>query len=894
MPSMPASWRRYLRFWGSNVDGDIDDELRFHLESRVGEYVNAGYSPEDARRLALDRFGDVPGIRGSLHRHDIRKLQQQLRAETMDELWNDVRYGVRKLLNAPGFTLAVVAVLALGIGANTAIFSAVDAAFFRPLAFSNPDRLVSLPSVELPLNTAGSGIPPHPQAVAQFDDYAKLDVFQSFAVHAVGGLNLDGGAEPHRATVALVTLDFFKTLGRFPIVGRVFTPEEQSPGGPQAAILSHHLWMTQFGARRSIVGSDISLNQKSYRVVGVMPADFTFPSNADLWLPLPLPMDFGIFDAFKSFIRSVGVARLAPGVTSTQAAQRVLAVARQFPVGSKIVVNDSTMARAVAPLQQSLMPQQRRSALIILMVSAGLVLLIACANVINIMLSRAVGRRREMAVRAVLGATRARLFRQLVVESVLLSLVGAVAGLAVARLGLTTLDGLMSPELNAVAPTQIDPRVLVFTLTLALVSGIVFGIWPAFGAMRGDAGETIKSGSAHGATSRDGNAVRSGLVVIEVALAIILLVGSGLMLESFHVLMSTDAGIQTSHIATAQTTVGRGKYTQVSEISAFYNAVLERLRTSPGVQGAAAVNVLPLAMQNSIGLCVRTIDGRKAAPNEEICPLYMQVSPGYFETMNITRVRGRDLAMSDDSSTHAAVINKRMADILWPNQDPIGHHYSLGGPGADRVVVGVVADVRTAGLEQPAKAQMYFSLRDTPNNDINFVVRGALPLNTMSARIVEAVRSIDPKQPVYNLRSMDAVLANSVAPRRTNTVLLVIFGAVAATLASIGVYGVLAYGVAQRTREIGVRVALGAQRQDVVRLIAGQGVMLTVVGIGIGVVGAFALSRLLESLLYEVSVHDWRIFVAAPLLLAVVALIATCLPALRATRVDPMEALRQE
>jgi len=888
-----SAWRRYLRFWGPNVDSDIDDELRFHIESRVGDYIAAGHSAEDARRLATERFGNVPKLRTDLRRHDVRKLQRQLRAETMDELLNDVRYGVRKLLHAPGFTSAVVAVLALGIGANTAIFSAVDAAFFRPLAFANPDRLVSLPNVEMPYNNVGTGIPPHPKSSAEFEDYSKLDVFQSFAVHAMGGLNLEGGAEPRRVAVAHVTLDFFKTLGRFPVTGRAFTPEEETPGGPHAAILSHRLWTTQFAGKGSVIGSDIVLNQKTYHVVGVMPADFSFPSNADLWVPLPMPLDFGSLDAFKSFIRAIGVARLAPGVTPVQAGQRVLAAERQYPYGSKIVVNDSTIARAVAPLQRSLMPQQRRNALIVLMASAGLVLLIACANVINLLLSRAVGRRREMAVRAVLGATRGRIFRQLIVESVLLSLAGAVAGLLVAWLGLAALDGLMSPELRAVAPTRIDPRVLVFTLSIALASGIVFGVWPAFGAMRGDAAQTIKAGSAHGATSRDGNAVRSALVIVEVALAIVLLVGSGLMLESFYALMSTDAGIQTAHIATAQTTISRGRYATRAEVSGFYSAVLDRLRTTSGIQSAAAVNVLPLAMQNNIGLVVRSIDGREAEGDRAIAPSYLQVSPGYFETMSISLLRGRDLNVSDDSSTHAAVISKAMADRLWPNEDPLGRRFSFGG-GSDRVVVGVVADVRVQKLEEPGGAQMYFSLRDTPNDDVNFVVRGSLPPSAMTARIVDAVRAIDPKQPIYNPRSMDDVVSKAVAPRRTNTVLLVIFGVIAAALASIGVYGVLAYGVAHRTREIGVRVALGAQRVDVVRLVAGQGVGLTMTGIAIGVAGAYALSRLLESLLYNVSVHDLRIFVAAPLLLALVALIATCLPALRATRVDPMTALRTD
>ena len=382
-------------------------------------------------------------------------------------------------------------------------------------------------------------------------------------------------------------------------------------------------------------------------------------------------------------------------------------------------------------------------------------------------------------------------------------------------------------------------------------------------------------------------------MIVEVALAIVLLVGSGLMLESFYALMSTDAGIQTAHIATAQTTISRGRYATRAEVSGFYSAVLDRLRTTSGIQSAAAVNVLPLAMQNNIGLVVRSIDGREAEGDRAIAPSYLQVSPGYFETMSISLLRGRDLNVSDDSSTHAAVISKAMADRLWPNEDPLGRRFSFGG-GSDRVVVGVVADVRVQKLEEPGGAQMYFSLRDTPNDDVNFVVRGSLPPSAMTARIVDAVRAIDPKQPIYNPRSMDDVVSKAVAPRRTNTVLLVIFGVIAAALASIGVYGVLAYGVAHRTREIGVRVALGAQRVDVVRLVAGQGVGLTMTGIAIGVAGAYALSRLLESLLYNVSVHDLRIFVAAPLLLALVALIATCLPALRATRVDPMTALRTD
>ena len=510
-----SRWRRYLRFWGPDVDADIEDDLRFHLEARIADYVAAGHSPDDARLLATERFGDVHGVRGRLRRHDIKKLQLQRRADLMDELMQDTpvrrsptrpRTGVHAVRRRRARTRHRCKRRDLQCDRRRAL---PTAPIRRTL------RLVSLPGVEVPFNLG----PPHPKSSADATDFAKLDVFQSFAVHATGGLNLEGGAEPKRVAVAHVTLDFFKTLGRFPILGRGFTAEEEVAGGPHAAILSHRVWQAQFGGSKGIVGHTVSLNGVTYQVVGVMPSDFSYPSDADLWVPLPTPAGWDVFEAFKSYMNSEGIARMAPGVTLHQAGERVVTLKHNF--STRVTVSDSTIRSAVVPLQRSLLPSQRRDALVMLMASAALVLLIACANVVNLLLSRAVGRRREMAIRSVLGATRARILRQLVVESVLLTVAGAFIGLLVARLGLVALSGLLPSTLTAVAPVKIDPRVLGFTLAIALVTGIVFGLWPAIGVTRRDANETIKAGGAHGSTERDGRTVRSILVVVEMALALV-------------------------------------------------------------------------------------------------------------------------------------------------------------------------------------------------------------------------------------------------------------------------------------------------------------------------------------------------------------------------------------
>jgi putative ABC transport system permease protein len=885
------NWRRYIRFWGPNVEADIDDELRFHLDARIAEFERLGYSHDDATRLTRERVGELTGVRAKLRRHDKQKLTIYRNRERMRFILQDIQYGLRKLRQAPGFSLAVIAVLALGIGANTAIYSVVDAAMLRPLPFPHAEQLVRLDNLDVEWNLGG---PPHPQDIAHVQDAARLPVFSSVAVYAVGGLNMETGATPRRSVVAYVSLDFFRTMGRTARLGRTFTLDETQPNAQRAVILSDRVWRQQFGADPTALGKVVRLNSNPYEIVGVMPPDFSYPSDPDAWLPLPLTIsDMGIFEAFKMYLPSVFIARMEPGVSLQQAGRAAVALERQFPNWKHL--EDTSAAALVQPLQKTLVApggsSDVRKALLVLMGAAGLVLLIACANVANLLLSRGASRTRELAIRSVLGATRARVLRQLALESLMLALTGALCGIALAWLALGALTSLLPASLVAISRPTLDLRVLGFTMVVAILVGLVVGVWPGLTATRESAGELIKAGGAHGATRRRGGWVRGGLVIVEMSLAVILLVGAGLMIESFRVLVTTDTGIKPDHVVTAQITLPSARYRGAVPVGNFYRTLLADIRRTPGVDAAAMVNILPLANQGGIGLYVHAAD----APDDKahmVLGEYLMVTPGYFSAIGMRLVRGQDFSTSMDSSSKPVIINRVMAERLWPGRDPLGQQIIFG---KDPVhVVGVVADARTYTLADTASGQLYLPLFSYGINDANIVVRGTAPTSALESRIVQAVRTIDPGQAVYNVRTMDEVISKSVAPRRTNTLLLGIFGALALALAGIGVYSVLAYSVAQRTREIGVRVALGAERGAVLRLILNQGVLLAAVGAAIGICAAVLLSRLIASQLYQVSPHDPTIFVIAPLTLMLIALAATLLPALRATRVDPMEALRAE
>jgi putative ABC transport system permease protein len=885
------NWRRYIRFWGPNVDADIDDELRFHLEARIAEYERLGYSPDDAARLTRERVGELTEVRTRLRRHDKQKLTIYRSREHMRFILQDVQYGLRKLRQAPGFSLAVIAVLALGIGANTAIYSVVDAAMLRPLPFPHAEQLVRLGNMDVAWNMGG---PPHPQDIAHVQDAARLPVFSHVAAYAVGGLNMDAGRAPKRSVVAYVSLDFFRTVGLAPRLGRTFTQDEAVSNGRRAVIVSDRVWRQQFGADPAALGKMLRLNARQYEIVGVMPANFSYPSDPDVWLPLPLTIsDMGIFEAFKNYIPTVFIARAKPGVSVQQAGQALAGLERQFPSWKRF--EDTSAASLVQPLQKTLVApggsSDVRTALLVLMGAAGLVLLIACANVANLLLARGASRTRELAIRSVLGATRVRVLRQLAIESLLLALGGAVCGIVLAWLAVGALTSLLPASLVAIARPTLDLRVLGFTMVVAILVGLIVGVWPGLTATRESAGELIKAGGAHGATKRRGGWVRGGLVVVEMSLALVLLVGAGLMIESFRVLVTAKTGIRPDHVVTAQITLPSARYRGTVPVSTFYRSLLADIRRTPGVDAAAMVNVLPLANQGGIGLYVRAAD----APEDEshkVVGQYLMVTPGYFNAIGMPLLRGEDFADATDSLSKPVIINRVMAERLWPGRDPLGRQIMFGKDPLR--VVGVVADARTYTLSDSAGSQMYLPLLANGVNDANIVVRGTAPPGVLESRIAEAVRAIDPGQAVYNVRTMDEVISKSVAPRRTNTLLLSIFGALALALSGIGVYSVLAYSVAQRTREIGVRVALGAERGAVLNLVLRQGVLFAIVGAAIGLIAAVALSRLIASLLYQVSPHDPRIFVLAPLTLMVIALAATLIPALRATRVDPMEALRAE
>lgn len=877
---------RYARFWGPNVDADIDDELRYHLEMRTNDFIARGLSPDDARDAARASFGDPRRIADELREHDIATLRRERRADMLQDLTQDIRYGLRQLRAAPRFTAAAIIVLALGIGANTTIFSAIDAAFLRPLPFSDPGRLVSMQG-ELPFEWPGQQEPK--KGYPDLLDYrADTGAFSSVAAYATGGLNLAGGSEPIRATVTYVTDSFFETLGRRAMIGRTPAAEEYTRGGPKVVVLSHAVWQRQFGGDSRVIGREVTLNERRYTVTGVMPPDFRFPAATDAWITLSIPMDPSVFEAFRNFVPSKGIARLDPGATIEVAAQHLDRIRRIYK--PKLDADDTPVAQLVTPLQTSLLGD-RKPALLVLMGSAALLLLIACANVTNLLLARASTRQREMAVRAALGATRGRIIRQLVVEQLLLTLAGATVAAVVAYLSLGALSSVLPPSMSAVAPPAVDGRVLAFTAAVALATTIIVGLFPAVGATRVDLGEAMKlSASSAGSSKRRGRA-RAALVVAEVSLALMLVVGAGLMIESLRVLLATDSGLVTENVATARLVLPRTRYGTPVTRAAFYDAVLERLRAMPGVQSASAVNALPLEAVGVIGLRVAASDGPQDDDHATAAAMLM-ASPGYFATLGIPIVAGTDLPARADSGRDVAVINRAMAEKLWPGQSPIGRDF--GWAGMRTTVIGVVGNVRTRSLEREATPQMYSPLSRGPQDYGALLVRGTVKTSTLLAHLRDAVRAVDAQQPLYEMRGMEEVVQQSVAPRRTNTVLLATFGGLALVLAAIGVYAVLSYGVAQRTREIGVRMALGARRNDVLRLVALEGVALAALGIAIGLAGSYALSRALGSMLYQVNPRDVRIFASAPVVLAIVAIAATLAPAFRATRVDPMSALRSE
>jgi len=870
---------------------DLEEEMRLHQALRTESLRLRGLPAPDAAHEARRRFG-----------HALRTTEASRDAwgwQSAEQLWQDARYAARRLRQRPGFTAAVVGILALGIGATTAMFSAVDAALLRPLPFTNPDQLVTLRSVSIPTNLrfAGGRAP-----ARSFDiDHVRemTDVFSRVAAYAAGGLNLADPEHPRRVRVGVVSGEFFSTVGVPAARGRTLLPADSELDAPHVVVLSWRLWRNVYGGA-AVLGTTIPLNSTRYEVVGIMPDRFTFPDESDLWIPMGIPVTAATFEPFRGYLPSVVIARRAPGVGATLADARlregwervVSNIPREPGTRSNMdhLLDEIRQRGPSTPLRTQLVGN-RRTALLVLFAATTLLLLIACANVTNLLLSHGASRSRELAVRSVLGATRGRMLRQLLAESLMLSVGGAVIGIAVAPAALGVLRTLMPSQLAGVAPVQLDLRVLAFAAAMALLTGILFGLWPAFGATRGHPVEAIKSGGGHGASAAGGRRAQRVLVAGEIAMAGVLLVGAGLMLRSFEQLLATDTGWNAEQVATLELSFPNG-VNQATRLERT-NAILGELRRKPNVTAAGIVNDLPLRGGGGIGIAV-TVDGAPES-TREIFPRYLVASDGYLEALGIAVRRGRAFTEADGLGDDAvAVISQAMARAYWPDVDPIGRTFLFGGDGPPYRVIGVVDDIREHGLEEDPQPQMYLVARRNLGLNLAMVARGTGTPASLLASLTSAVYAVDPAQAVYNVRMMEEVVGASLASRRANTLLISLFAGLALLIAGLGVYAVTANAVAQRSREFGIRAALGATRSDLLRHVGSEFALVVAVGITVGAFGAWVASRVMEGLVFGVTVHDMQAFAAAPIVLVVAALVATLVPARRAMRVEPVEVIKAE
>ncbi|MFY9611397.1 MAG: ABC transporter permease [Blastocatellia bacterium] len=814
----------------------------------------------------------------------------------MNTLWQDLRFGARMLIKKPGFTLIGIITMALGIGANTAIFSVVYAVLLRPLPYQEPERLTllwtKLDKIGLEQNWISE------PEVLDFREQSEL--FESFGVVSGGTFTLTGDGEPEQLSGAQVSTNFFSVLGAKIKAGRDFEPSEEIPGAPRVAILSHGFWQRAFGGEHSVIGSTISLSGRPTTVVGVLPANFALivprealvPSGVDVWIPYAV--DYAKQERDSHGLTVIG--RTKPGVTVAQAQEEMNGIAaRLYP----IYYTHTGFEVKVVSLHGDIV-KKMRPALLVLLSAVGFVLLIACANVANLLLGRAAAREREMAVRAAMGAGRIRLVRQLLTESIMLSLLGGAMGLGLAVWGVDALLALSPADLPRIDEVSIDVRVLAFTFGIATLCGILFGLVPALNASRIDLTHSLKEGSRSVAGSAS-HRMRGLIVVAEIGLSLVLLVGAGLLMRSFFRLTQVDAGFNAHNVLTMKMSLPRSKYKDGSAAASFYRQLLEKIQALPGVESAAAISHLPLSGDYWGGTL--TFEGVTAnAERGNLASFEVDqrvITPDYFTTMKTPLLEGRFFTAQDQrSKPFVAIIDETLARRLWPNANPVGRRVTFGRfpdkPDPWIEIVGVVRHIRHHKLEAEVREQVYYPHAIASFSGMTLAIRtGSDPLNMVGA-VREAVRSLDRDQPIYRIRTMDEMVAGALAPARFTLLLLFIFAGVAAVLAVIGIYGVMSHSVTQRTHEIGVRMALGAQVSDVLKMIVGQGTRLVALGIGAGLIGAFSLTRLMASLLFNVSATDSTTFVVISVILAGVALAACFVPALRAAKVDPVVALRYE
>jgi putative ABC transport system permease protein len=802
----------------------------------------------------------------------------------MDTLVHDLRYAIRTLRRTPSFTVAVVACLALGIGANTAIFSVIDGVLLEPLPFRDPRSLVMVWATNIQHGANRNVVSP-----ADYLDWrSRSSSFVDVGAYIDWRGNLTGAQEPVEVARAIATASFFNVLGVPAEIGRVYTNEEDAPNGPNVAVLSHRLWQRQFGGRREVLGTRLELDGRPFTVIGVMPEGFGIEgSKADLWTPPGLDPAVDYRTRTGRYLTSI--ARLKPGVSPERAQADMSVIARQL--AAEHPTFNAGWGVNVVPMYEQVVGGVRR-ALLVLGGVVAFVLLIACANVANLLLARSTARTREIAVRTALGAGRGRMVQQLLTESIVLSALGAVGGLVLASWGIHAVKALAPEGVPRVASIGIDGWTLAFTGVIALVTGVVFGLVPALRAGRGDLQGVLREG-ARGSTAASG--ARKVLVVAQVALSLVLLVGAGLMARSFVRLESVDPGFDPENVLTGRIQLAGQRYRASATATAFFDELLDRVRRLPGVESASAINWLPFGGQGSS--TSYWIEGRPVPPpTAEFVADVRAVAGDYFRTMRIRVMRGEPFdARANTETPKQVVVNESFVRAHFPSSNPIGQHVLM--PWDDTLrgeIVGVVADTKHAALDSAARPMIYWAMRQFPTNLMTLVVRTTGDPMRLVPAVTREVRALDANQPFADPKPLDAYLGQSVVQRRFSLTLLSIFSSLALVLAALGIYGVLAYSVAQRTREIGVRMALGARDGIVARMVVREGLGMVGLGLAIGVAGALAVTRVMASLLFDLSPTDPLTFVGVTVVLGAVAVLASYLPARRAARVDPIVALRSD
>lgn len=869
-------WRRILfLFRRDRMSDELAEEMRLHKELRARQISEQGIELQEADRAARRAFGNST----LLH----ETSQEMWRWVQLERLWQDARYAFRLLARDRAFTAIVVIVLALGIGANAAIFSVVNTVLLRPLPYSDSDRLVQIWENKISQGTRQGPVSPY-----NFLDWEKQSrSFRNMAAYQYESFALTTRGAPERMPGLLVSGDFFKVFDATPLLGRTFRANEDRPGN-QAVVLSYDAWHQRFNADPNIIGKAITLNEQPYSVIGVMPADFQFPTaGTEVWMTPAF--DLKARSRGDHFLFAVG--QLNAGVTLSQAQAEVATIAhrleKQFP-------GTNRSSGVVLVSLQEQMVGGFKTGLLVLWSAVTLVLLIACANVAHLLLARSVSRQKEIAIRASLGAGRARVIRQLLTESMLLSLIAGMLGLAIGVAGIHLLS---AGGLKAVPRTHgihMDGAVFAFTVVISVLTGIIFGIVPAFNASKLNLAVSLKQTGWGTSLNESSYRLRSVLVVSELALAVVLLIGSGLLIKSFWLLQNVDPGFRAQNRLTMRLGVPEAKYPGFLELAQLYQRVIDRVAALPGVESVGATNDLPFAGSRT-GTSFY-VEGRPPAHDED-SPVadYRTVSPDYLTTFAIPLIKGRTFTARDNQQeAPVAIINQALAHKYWPHDNPIGRR--LMGLGDRPVeIVGVIGDVKHDNLAAVDAPEIYVPQLQGHTPPWTFlVIHSHLPVQSLITAVRGAVRDVDPDDPLFSLQTMEERLSASIAPQQFNTLMLGVFAGFALVLAALGIYGVIAYAVTERTHEIGVRMALGAQRNDVLRLVVTQGLRLTVAGVMLGLAGALALSRVLSGMLYATRPTDPATFAIVTSVLLLVAIMASYVPARRATRVDPMVALRDE